>query len=189
DVGSNPKFHLINRDEHEQYYIVFNGSNIQVVDLSGNQYSVSGAVDYVKSSNPRDDIRVVTVADYTFIVNRKVVVKSGSEKSHSGYNSKARALINLRGGQYGRTLKVGINGGVKVSLKLPAGNDSENDPPKVDAQAIGAALRDLLVAAYPTFTFDLGSGFLLITAPSGTDINSVETEDGYANQLISPVLD
>ncbi|MGX9280735.1 phage nozzle protein, partial [Pantoea ananatis] len=27
------------------------------------------------------------------------------------------------------------------------------------------------------------------TAPSGTDINSVETEDGYANQLISPVLD
>lgn len=189
DVGSNPKFHLINRDEQEQYYIVFNGSNIQVVDLSGNQYSVSGAVDYVKSSNPRDDIRVVTVADYTFIVNRKVVVKGGSEKSHSGYNRKARALINLRGGQYGRTLKVGINGGVKVSHKLPAGNDAENDPPKVDAQAIGAALRDLLVAAYPTFTFDLGSGFLLITAPSGTDINSVETEDGYANQLISPVLD
>uniref|UniRef100_A0A7D5FN29 Tail tubular protein B n=1 Tax=Escherichia virus LS2 TaxID=2743776 RepID=A0A7D5FN29_9CAUD len=157
--------------------------------ISGNQYSVSGAVDYVKSSNPRDDIRVVTVADYTFVVNRKVVVKGGSEKSHSGYNRKARALINLRGGQYGRTLKVGINGGVKVSHKLPAGNDAENDPPKVDAQAIGAALRDLLVAAYPTFTFDLGSGFLLITAPSGTDINSVETEDGYANQLISPVLD
>lgn len=48
DVGSNPKFHLINRDEHEQYYIVFNGSNIQVVDLSGNQYLVSGEVDYVK---------------------------------------------------------------------------------------------------------------------------------------------
>ncbi|MGX9280744.1 phage nozzle protein, partial [Pantoea ananatis] len=85
DVGSNPKFHLINRDEHEQYYIVFNGSNIQVVDLSGNQYSVSGAVEYVTSSNPRDDIRVVTVADYTFVVNRKVVVKGGSEKSHSGY--------------------------------------------------------------------------------------------------------
>lgn len=189
NVGTNPKFHLINRDEVEQYYLVFNGSNIQVVDLSGNQYTVTGDMDYVTTANPRDDIRVITVADYTFVVNRKKVVKAGTDKAHPGYNTKSRALINLRGGQYGRTLKVGINGGVRVSHKLPAGNDAENDPPKVDAQAIGAALRDLLVAAYPTFTFDLGSGFLLITAPSGTDINSVETEDGYANQLISPVLD
>lgn len=187
--GSSPKFHLINRDEVEQYYIVFNGSNIQVVDLSGNQYSVTGAMDYVATSTPRDDIRVITVADYTFVVNRKKVVKAGTDKSHPGYNTKRRALINLRGGQYGRTLKVGINGGVKVEHKLPNGDNAAEDPPKVDAQSIGAALRDLLVAAYPTYTFDLGSGYLTITAPSGTDINSVETEDGYANQLINPVLD
>ncbi|WPJ67913.1 hypothetical protein MBBL139_36 [Staphylococcus phage MBBL139] len=189
DVGTDPKFHLINRDEVEQYYLVFNGSNIQVVDLSGNQYTVTGAMDYVTTTNPRDDIRVITVADYTFVVNRKKVVKSGADKSHPGYNTKSRALINLRGGQYGRTLKVGINGGVKVEHKLPSGSNATDDPPKVDAQYIGGQLRDLLVAAYPSYTFDLGSGFLLITAPSGTDINSVETEDGYANQLINPVLD
>lgn len=189
NVGTNPKFHLINRDEVEQYYLVFNGSNIQVVDLSGNQYTVTGDMDYVTTTNPRDDIRVITVADYTFVVNRKKVVKAGTDKSHPGYNTKSRALINLRGGQYGRTLKVGINGGVKVEHKLPNGSSATDDPPKVDAQYIGGQLRDLLVAAYPNYTFDLGSGFLLITAPSGTDINSVETEDGYANQLINPVLD
>lgn len=189
NVGTNPKFHLINRDEVEQYYLVFNGSNIQVVDLSGNQYTVTGNMDYVTTTNPRDDIRVITVADYTFVVNRKKVVKAGTDKSHPGYNTKSRALINLRGGQYGRTLKVGINGGVKVEHKLPNGSSATDDPPKVDAQYIGGQLRDLLVAAYPNYTFDLGSGFLLITAPSGTDINSVETEDGYANQLINPVLD
>lgn len=189
DVGTNPKFHLINRDEVEQYYLIFNGSNIQVVDLSGNQYTVTGDMDYVTTTNPRDDIRVITVADYTFVVNRKKVVKAGTDKSHPGYNTKSRALINLRGGQYGRTLKVGINGGVKVEHTLPSGSNATDDPPKVDAQYIGGQLRDLLVAAYPSYTFDLGSGFLLITAPSGTDINSVETEDGYANQLINPVLD
>lgn len=189
DVGTNPKFHLINRDEVEQYYLVFNGSNIQVVDLAGNQYAVTGDMEYVTTISPRDDIRVITVADYTFVVNRKKVVKSGTDKSHPGYNTKSRALINLRGGQYGRTLKVGINGGVKVEHKLPSGSNATDDPPKVDAQYIGGQLRDLLVAAYPSYTFDLGSGFLLITAPSGTDINSVETEDGYANQLINPVLD
>ncbi|UZT49959.1 tail fiber protein / tail tubular protein A [Enterobacter phage 01_vB_Eclo_IJM] len=51
--------------------------------------------------------------------------------------------------------------------KLPNGANAEEDPPKVDAQAIGAALRGLLVAAYPNYTFDLGSGYLTITALLG----------------------
>ncbi|UZT50160.1 non-contractile tail tubular protein [Enterobacter phage 02_vB_Eclo_IJM] len=85
-----------------------------------------------------------------------MVVRAGTDKSHPGYNTKNRALINLRGGQYGRTLKVGINGGVKVEHKLPNGANAEEDPPKVDAQAIGAALRGLLVAAYRTIRSTLG---------------------------------
>lgn len=188
DVGPAPKFHLINRDEMEQYYIVFNGSTIQVVDLDGVSYPVSGDFGYVVTSIPRDNIRVITVADYTFVVNRRVIVRAGTNTAHSGYNSKSRALINLRGGQYGRTLKVGINGGTKVEHKLPNGDKADTDPPKVDAQYIGDQLKTLLEAAYPTFTFTLGSGFLEIEAPTGTDINSVETEDGYANQLINPIL-
>lgn len=183
------KFHLINRDETEQYYIVFTGTNILVFDLEGNPYTVTGGMDYVTTSAPRDDIRVITVADYTFIVNRKKVVKEGTTKAHAGYDMKHRALINLRGGQYGRTLAVSINGGPKVEHKTPAGNDAENDPPKVDAQYIGGALRTLLVAAYPDWTFNLGSGYLEIVAPSGTSINSVETTDGYANQLITALID
>lgn len=187
-TGSAPKFHLINRDETEQYYIVFNGSDIQVVDLEGNSYPVTGDMSYVQSVNPRDDIRVVTVADYTFIVNRTHVVRKGSTVAQAGYKKAGRALINLRGGQYGRTLKVGINGGPKVEHKLPNGSDATNDPEKVDAQAIGRALIALLEPAYPTFTFSLGSGYINIRAPDGTDIVSVETEDGYANQLISPII-
>lgn len=186
---NNTKFHMVNRDETEQYYIVFNGSSIQVIDLMGNTYPVSGDLTYVQTPDPQNDIRVVTVADYTFIVNRRVKVLKGSTVSRPTYNMKNRGLINLRGGQYGRTLKVGINGGVKVEHKLPAGNDAENDPPKVDAQYIGAQLNTLLKAAYPDYTFGLGSGFIIITAPPGGEITSIETEDGYANQLINPILD
>lgn len=189
DVGSAPKFHLINRDEEEQYYIVFNGSNIQVVDLEGNHYSVSGDTGYVLTGNPRDDIRVITVADYTFVVNRKVVVRAGTDKAHPTYNFKSRALINLRGGQYGRTLKVGINGGPMVEHKLPPGDNAKDDPPKVDAQYIGGELIKLLTVAYPSYAFALGSGYIVISDNGGGPINSVETEDGYANQLITPVLD
>lgn len=188
-IPDRAKFHLINRDENEQYYIVFTGSDIMAFDLEGNQYAVTGDMNYVNTDAPRDDIRVITVADYTFIVNRKRVVKEGTEVSHPGYDMKHRALINLRGGQYGRTLTVSINGGARVEHKLPAGNNAEDDPPKVDAQYIGAQLRTLLVAAYPNYTFNLGSGYLEIVAPAGQYITSVETTDGYANQLINAVLD
>lgn len=188
-IPNNAKFHLINRDENEQYYIVFTGKEIMVFDLEGKQYAVSGATDYVNTSKPRDDIRVITVADYTFVVNRRTVVSAGTTKANPTYNMKNRALINLRGGQYGRLLKVGINGGTKVEHQLPPGDNAKDDPPKVDAQAIGKALVDLLVVAYPNYTFTLGSGYIEIKAPAGTNINSVETEDGYANQLINAVLD
>uniref|UniRef100_A0AAU7VEJ0 Tail tubular protein n=1 Tax=Enterobacter phage vB_EclP_26 TaxID=3161160 RepID=A0AAU7VEJ0_9CAUD len=190
DFGPAPKFHLINRDEQEQYYVVFTGTTVRVFSLDGEEIPVTADdLSYITSRSPRDDIRVVTVADYTFIVNRTKVVSKGTDLSYPGYNSKSRALINLRGGQYGRTLKVSINGGTEVSHTLPPGNNAETDPPKVDAQAIGEALRTLLVAAYPTYTFNLGSGYIEIVAPSGTDITVVETKDGYANQLINAVLD
>lgn len=188
-IPNNAKFHLINRDESEQYYIVFTGTGIIVFDLDGHQYAVSGSMEYVNTTKPREDIRVITVADYTFIVNRRKQVLAGSEVANPSYNMKNRALINLRGGQYGRLLKVGINGGAKVEHQLPPGDNARDDPPKVDAQAIGRALVDLLVAAYPSYTFALGSGYIEIKAPAGTNINSVETEDGYANQLINAVLD
>lgn len=188
-LPDNTKFHLINRDEEEQYYIAFTGSTIRVFGLDGTEYSVTGDMGYVSTVSPRSALRVTTVADYTFVVNRFVVVKEGSATSHPGYDMKHRALINLRGGQYGRTLKVSINGGPEVEHKLPAGNDAENDPPKVDAQYIGGELRTLLVAAYPDYTFNLGSGYLEIIAPAGQDITSVETADGYANQLITAILD
>lgn len=188
-IPNNAKFHLINRDESEQYYIVFTGTGIMVFDLEGNQYAVSGSMEYVNTTKPREDIRVITVADYTFIVNRRKQVLAGSEVANPSYNMKNRALINLRGGQYGRLLKVGINGGSKIEHQLPPGDNAKDDPPKVDAQAIGRALVDLLVAAYPSYTFALGSGYIEIKAPAGTNINSVETEDGYANQLINAVLD
>lgn len=188
-IPNTAKFHLINRDETEQYYIVFTGKDIMVFDLEGNQYAVTGDMTYVNTDKPRDDIRVITVADYTFVVNRRTTVLADKATAHVGYNMKNRALINLRGGQYGRKLKVGINGGTKVEHQLPPGDNAKDDPPKVDAQAIGAALIALLTPAYPGYTFTLGSGYIEIKAPAGGSITSVETEDGYANQLINAVLD
>lgn len=187
-IPDNSKFHLVNRDEQEQYYLVFTGATVRAFTLDGVEVTVSGSTSYLSTSKPQEDIRVVTVADYTFIVNRSKVVTAGTSTAYPGYNLKSRGLINVRGGQYGRKLTVSINGGPEVNHELPNGNSAEEDPPRIDAQFIAISLRNLLRTAYPDYTFDEGSGYIVCTAPAGGSINRIDTKDGYANQIINPIL-
>lgn len=186
-LGENPYIHLINRDEYEQYYAVFTGSDVRVFDLSGKEYTVRGDRSYIAVNNPLDNLRMVTVADYTFIVNRTRQIKASPHLTNGGtFRDDKDAIINVRGGQYGRKLEVGINGGW-VSHQLPPGDNAKDDPPKVDAQAIAEALKLLLEAAHPKFTFNVGTGFIHVIAPADDNIREIQTKDGYADQLINPV--
>lgn len=76
--GEKPLIKLINRDETERYYVAFcqSAPRVRVRDLAGNLKVVNApdGMDYLNTDNPRRDIRAVTVADYTFIVNRAVTV-------------------------------------------------------------------------------------------------------------------
>ncbi|MFW3388705.1 UNVERIFIED_CONTAM: hypothetical protein RF648_22245, partial [Kocuria sp. CPCC 205274] len=90
----------------------------RVFSLDGTEEAVSipNAADktYVTSANPRDRLRCITVADYTFVVNKDVVVKEGTTKTDGGTFTGSDiyhdCLIRVVGGQYGRTIKVTING-------------------------------------------------------------------------------
>ncbi|MBF4211389.1 hypothetical protein EI533_27310, partial [Pseudomonas donghuensis] len=131
-----------------------------VFDLSGYEYQVRGDRSYVSVANPKDNLRMVTVADYTFIVNRTRQVRENQNVTNGGtFRDNVDGIVNVRGGQYGRKLEVNING-VWVSHQLPPGDNAKDDPPKVDAQAIAAALADLLRVAHPTWTFNVGTGYI-----------------------------
>ncbi|WP_222114598.1 hypothetical protein, partial [Staphylococcus epidermidis] len=94
-----------NRDEYEQYYAVFTGNDVRVFDLSGYEYQVRGDRSYVTVNNPKDNLRMVTVADYTFIVNRTRQVRENQNRTNGGtFRDNVDAIINVRGGQYGRKL-------------------------------------------------------------------------------------
>lgn len=186
-LGEDPYIHMINRDEFEQYYAVFTGNDVKVFDLSGNEYQVRGDRSYITVNNPKDNLRMVTVADYTFIVNRTRPVRENPSKTNGGnFKDNVDGLINVRGGQYGRKLEVNING-VWVSHQLPPGDNAKDDPPKVDAQAIAEAIAALLRTAHPTWTFNVGTGYIHCIAPANTTLDVFETKDGYADQLINPV--
>lgn len=177
-----PAIHLINRDAVEQYFVVFDGAGVAVRDLLGNSYTVRGYNGYANCANPREDLRMVTVADYTFIVNRKKPIDVGTTLTHAGYPSlKRRAIINVRGGQYGRTLTITINGTELAKLVMPDGSQATHVT-QTDAQWIAEQMA-AQINAKAGFTATAGQGWIMVT--STTDISTIKTADGYANQLIN----
>lgn len=191
--GDKPLVHLINRDEYEQYHVVFTGTDVRVFDLDGNEKEVRGDRTYIQTTSPRDDLRMVTVADYTFIVNRKTKVLRRADKTDGGnYRPDGQALINVRGGQYGRTLSVDMLGARQATFKIPNGSgtgDHSADVEKTDAQflanELANQLRDKLGGS--GWQFVVGSGYIHIIAPANAVVSGLVTADGYANQLINAV--
>ncbi|HDL7101270.1 TPA: hypothetical protein PXM79_004080 [Yersinia enterocolitica] len=184
-LSNKPLVHMINRDSTEQYYVVFTGTGIKVFDLKGNEYPVTGDMAYAIVSNPRDSLRMITVADYTFIVNKSKTVAAGTELTPA-FDSARRGIVNVRGGQYGRTLQVAVNGIWTDAYTLPNGSTA-TDITAVDAQAIVVQLAAKLRAKLSGWTINEGEGYIEIIAPASTAITGLQTKDGYNNDLISPV--
>ena len=105
DTLTNSKVHIINRDSVEQYVVLVNNQSIKVYDLAGNAKTVvvPDGVSYLTSSAPQDDFNLVTVADYTFIVNKtKVTAKSGSAVAARP----DEAIFYVKNGQYKTTYEI-----------------------------------------------------------------------------------
>ena len=105
------KVHLINRDETERYIVAFTGDSLKIFDINGNEKIVkmeNGADTYVICSEPNKQLKAITVADHTFIVNTtKVVEMNNNEKSSDDWK-KQGSLIVVRQGQYGRKYTINI---------------------------------------------------------------------------------
>lgn len=191
--GAKPLIHLVNRDASEQYFMVFTGQGVEVADLKGNRYTVRGYNGYANCEHPRNDLRLITIADYTFVANRNKLTSMKSTLTHADYGSMTRrCVINVRGGQYGRTLKILINDVQLAYLKMPVGDSVVTSPPQVeqtDAGYIATQMAAQINANGVSYgmTAQAGQGWIVVTAAKN-DIKTVKTEDGYANQLLNSFI-
>lgn len=191
-LGAHPHVHVINRDKFERYTVAFTGSDIRVFDLSGAEKVVhySSGKDYITCDNPRDDLKMVTVADYTFVVNKRKVVTERTTLTHAGYPAfDTRAMVNIRGGQYGKEFVISINGTQVATHTTPLGNAPEHIR-DVDTQVIVKALIVKLAATFEAapwlgFTATEGTGYILITTTSALKIEEITCQDGFNNQLMN----
>lgn len=195
-LGTKPLVSLINRDETERYYVVYkpNGGGVDVYSLDGTKMVVNApnGFSYLNTPDPRKDIRAISVADYTFIVNRQKVVSMGTAVAHPGYGTRHRVLIHVKGGQYAKTYKVTINGTYTATHTTPVG-DQPTHANEVDTQFITGQLHAKMVTALAGVTgvsVAKGSNWIMVEYTDRTKAwTSVVTEDGMGNTQLIAFID
>ena len=138
--------HFVKRDKDNKYCVQVSlgggTPTVGVVDLdSGSNIAVtttSIAQSYLNGiTNPVEDLRALTVVDYTFLVNKKKTVNKLNLISE-GYPKK-KALIFVKLGDYEKTYTVKINGDIVQGTGHGSGGDytnSHHEPSQItDLQA------------------------------------------------------
>ncbi len=91
----NVHIQTINRDTTERYVAIFSNGNVKVYELDGTELTVHkpDGTAYLNTSNPRSQIKTVTIADFTFVVNTSITTAMDSAVS-AGNITQAVVFIN-----------------------------------------------------------------------------------------------
>lgn len=175
---SNCFIHTINRDSSERYVAVITNGDLKVYDIAGNEKTVAfpNGKSYLNSVSPSTSFSAVTVADYTFVVNKGITAAA------SGATTPARpfeALINVKAGNYGKEYKVYINGGLQAEYKTPTGGTA-SDVDNISTDFIASELAaDLVANGYNSGNWStVKNGSIIYIKNTATDF-SITTEDGF----------
>jgi len=184
DPGVNLFTHFVKRDEQNKYCVTVSLGNsvsigqVGVIDLeTGNNVSVSvtsiASIYLSGISNPLADLRALTVADYTFLVNNKKEVAKDTQ-SYSSIPDR-EALIVVKLGDYEKYYSIYIDDTLVPFTTLHGGHNNpgsfsatylSGDPSQkgADTELIAQDLAALLSAQYSSTR----TGITDISFTSGT---------------------
>lgn len=125
--SSKKKYHVINRDESERYILQLGSGEYQVYDLNGVakecKFENEEAKQYIVASNPKESLKAVTVADYTFVLNIEKEVGAVEGRSDAGWSN--TALVYIKNAQYAKTYAIYINGKYICGVITPDGGEAK----------------------------------------------------------------
>ncbi|WP_448955723.1 phage nozzle protein [Labrys neptuniae] len=199
----NAKVHIINRDQNERYAVIATNGDLRVFRFDGTEVPVNfpNGKAYLTSTAPEQDIQVVTVADYTFFLNKTVVVKQND--ADAAPTRPFEVLVWVRQGNYKNPYKVSINGTSATYTTRSSWSTTENETNaalnSIQTANIAEQLRTLLVSGTsetgyggigsitggtlgPSFTVTRYGSVLHISSP--TDF-TVATSDGQGDTAMS----
>ena len=168
---TNTKVHLINRDSLEQYVVLITNQGLKVYTLGGVEKTVvsPSGLSYLTTTTPQTDINCITVADYTFVVNKtKTVAKSGSTTS----SRPDEAMFFVKNGQYKTTYKIDIDGSNVASYET-LDNSSSGNASSITTDNIATELYNDLVSNLSGYTLARNGSVIHVSKNSGTFTASV----------------
>lgn len=113
--------------DEEYFFTLKKGQVPEIFDKHGrkcNVISQDAPIAYLSEVvNPREDVQFMTIADVTFMLNRRKVVKVSNRKSPKVGD---KAIVFCAYGQYGTSYSIIINGTTAASFKTPDGGSAEH---------------------------------------------------------------
>jgi hypothetical protein len=134
--------HTIDRDATEKYLVTIRNGQLQVNDaLTGAARTVTAPNGWgYLAGGTKDSYRAVTVADYTFIINRNTKTAMASNLSPTRVNM---GMFVIKAGNYGKRYRLYINDALVATYTTPNGSVA-TDIQYVQTGHIAQALFDVL---------------------------------------------
>lgn len=175
---TNPFLHTINRDTTERYVVVIENGSIRAFETNGTEKTVvsqTGANTYLNSTNPRHDFVCVTVADFTFVLNKSKTVAMKTSTSPAKIE---QAVYTVLQGVNSTEYSITIDGNTFTHTTSSSGT--------ISTKGIRDALRGAI--SLPNISVaNLGDSSFSIIKSSGT--LSTSASDGFGDQASQVVKD
>lgn len=168
------------------YFSIFNGILHATKATSGQNLTVTApnGFGYLAGATP-ETIRFISVADHTFVLNIGVTPQMSTDLTPARPN---QGMIWVRGGNYGKTYTVTVNGTEVASFKTRDGSSAVHIE-DVETTRIATELFNDMVAALPspewTITRD---GALISITRNNTTPFTMAAEDGAGGSTITSVV-
>lgn len=135
--------HTINRDSAERFIVVVTNGDLKVYDINGFEKIVDfpNGKGYLSAATPSTAFSAVTVADYTFFVNKTITVAASGSTTPTRYSE---AVVNVKAGNYGKDYKIILDGTVAAAFTTPDGS-AANQVHQISTDFIAASLGSSLV--------------------------------------------
>lgn len=187
-LSQRPAVFLIDRDRSARFLALVAGGVVRVFDIfTGAEKTVTGGTNayFETTSDPAESIRALTVADYTFLLNREKTVTA-----QANTNSPSRpfeCLIFVRAGNYGRTYEVTVRNtsGAQIGIgnySTPDGSSAAHTA-QAATDVIATTLASELTSTLSGDGFTVTRQGSLIYLSCAQDF-TVDVEDGQGKQSL-----
>jgi hypothetical protein len=173
--------HTVNRDVSERYIFMFSSGALNIYSIDGTPQTVhmgTGAAAYLTTSlTAAKSFSCVTIADYTWVLNKDKTVVNSSATTPASTNPH-EALINVKSGNYGKTYQVLINGTLQATYTTPNGTTAA-DAPFIATDYIASQLGSQL-SSHGINNITSGNTLYIY---SNTDF-TIQVNDGFGNNAM-----